>query len=77
MKKGLNLFGLFDGSKLQSTPYAKHEISEVDTYEKFVIYTFRKSLFPGMDSLSQPPLNRKVRVDFSDQVGHMGSGNVY
>lgn len=64
----------FDGSKLKGTAYGKQKIQDVDTYEKFVIYNFRRSLFPEMDYLSQPPLDKKVKVVFSDRVGHEGIG---
>jgi len=64
----------FDGSKLKDTPYAKQKIADVDTYEQFVIYNFRTSLFPEMDSLSQPPLDKTVKVVFSNRIGHEGIG---
>ena len=56
----------FDKSKLFTQAYTQQEIRDVDTYEKYVISAFRRSLFPAMDALAQPPRSLQVKVDFSE-----------
>ena len=59
--EGTNMIRL-DGSQLSKKEYTQQTIDGIRTYEQYARRHFTKSLYPGMDSLAQPPLNNDVIV---------------